>query len=310
MINQNNHVIENVKVYFDGSHFIAILPGFYKGKKKGKNKEYLVEVGGKLVDLKETFNEESKANKEKRKKERTKAVEEAMAPLFENSIDLEKFIAEQEERTFRNFVCRRKRLFRKVNLLFANYFCTFTYDSKKLTEEQFRRKLMQTLHNLSTRKGWKYIGVWEEGSENGRLHFHALLRIPEGQMTPGGVCEVRDYDTKNHKMQTAHVSPYFLDRFGRNDFSPIDKHVLNDAVMYMLKYLEKSGRRIVYARNVKETFTVDILVEDIACPYGYSEGHEEFEGKAVLFDNFLCLKNGEVLGTVSPDIILKLEDYE
>ena len=55
-----NNIIEGVKVYYDGSHFIAILPGFYKGKKKGKNKEYLVEVGGKLVDLKETFNEESK----------------------------------------------------------------------------------------------------------------------------------------------------------------------------------------------------------------------------------------------------------
>ena len=51
-----NGIIEGVKVYFDGSHFIAILPGFYKGKKKGKNKEYLVEVDGKVVDLKEAYN--------------------------------------------------------------------------------------------------------------------------------------------------------------------------------------------------------------------------------------------------------------
>ena len=29
-----------------------------------------------------------------------------------------------------------------------------------------------------------------------------------------------------------------------------------------------------------------------------------------MFDNFYCLKNGEVLGTVSPDIIQKLENIE
>ena len=67
MINQNNHVIENVKVYFDGSHFIAILPGYFKGKKKGKNKEYLVEVDGKVVDLKEAYNKANESNKGKKK---------------------------------------------------------------------------------------------------------------------------------------------------------------------------------------------------------------------------------------------------
>ena len=294
-----NAIIENAKVYFDGSHYIAILPGYFKGKKKGRNKEYLVEVDGKVIDLKETFNEKTKANKHKSKKERTKAVSKEMAPFFVKEDDLEKFIAEQEARTFRNFVCRRKRLYRKVNLLFANYFCTFTYDSAKITAEQFKKKLMQTLNNLSTRRGWKYVGAWEEGSENGRIHFHALLRIPEGQMI-GELIEKSDYDTRHHKRQKAMQNTYFLERFGRNDFSPITQPLLNNAVMYMVKYIEKSGKRVNFARNVHETFTVDILVEDIACPYGFSEGQEEIEGKVVMFDNFLCLKNGEVLGTVSP----------
>ena len=65
-----------------------------------------------------------------------------------------------------------------------------------------------------------------------------------------------------------------------------------------------------FYKGKKKGKNKEYLVEDIACPYGYSEGHEDFEGKAVLFDNFLCLKNGEVLGTVSLDIIQKLEDYE
>lgn len=304
-----NGIIEGVKVYFDGSHFIAILPGFYKGKKKGKNKEYLVEVDGKVVDLKEAYNKANEENKGKRKKEREKAVSNAMEGYFANEKELDNFMAEQNARTLRNYVSRKKRLYRKVNLLFANYFCTFTYDSAKITPEEFKKKLMQTLNNLSTRRGWKYVGAWEEGEENGRLHFHALLRIPDGQMV-GELVEKSDYDTKHHKRQKTLQNTYFLERFGRTDFSPINQHVLNNAVEYMTKYLEKSGRRINFARNVHETFTVDILVEDIACPYGFSEGHEEFEGKAVLFDNFLCLKNGEVLGTVSPDIIQKLENYE
>ena len=136
-----NNIIEGVKVYYDGSHFIAILPGYFKGKKKGKNKEYLVEVDGKVVDLKEVYNKANESNKGKKKKERAKAVSNEMEGFFANEAELEKFMAEQEARTFRNFVCRRKRLYRKVNLLFANYFCTFTYDSTKITPEQFKRSL-------------------------------------------------------------------------------------------------------------------------------------------------------------------------
>ena len=264
-----NAIIENAKVYYDGSHFIAILPGYFKGKKKGKNKEYLVEVDGKLVDLKETFNEKTKANMDKKRKERTKAVSNEMAHFFVKESDLENFIEEQNERIKRNLICRRKRLFRKVNLLFANYFCTFTYDSAKINAEQFKRKLMQTLNNLSSRRGWKYIGVWEDGSENGRLHFHGIFRIPKEQMI-GELIEKTDYDTRHHKMRTTTQNTYFNERFGRSDFSPINQHTLNEAVMYMVKYLEKSGRRITYARNVKETFTVDIFADDILCPYNFS----------------------------------------
>lgn len=70
-----------------------------------------------------------------------------------------------------------KLLFRRIRLLFPNYFCTFTYDAAKISAEEFKRKLMQTLNNFSVRYGWKYVGAWEEGSENGRIHFHALIRI-------------------------------------------------------------------------------------------------------------------------------------
>ena len=62
-----NSIIEGVKVYYDGSHFIAVLPGYYKGKKKGRNKDYTIEVEGKKVDLKETYNKVRKENSDKSK---------------------------------------------------------------------------------------------------------------------------------------------------------------------------------------------------------------------------------------------------
>ena len=55
------------KFHNDGSHFIAVLPGYYKGKKKGRNKDYTIEVEGKKVDLKETYNKVRKENSDKSK---------------------------------------------------------------------------------------------------------------------------------------------------------------------------------------------------------------------------------------------------
>ena len=60
-----------------------------------------------------------------------------------------------------------------------NYFVTFTYDPKKHTAESFNKKLRKCLSNLHTRRGWKYMGVFEEGFENGTLHFQALLYVPK-----------------------------------------------------------------------------------------------------------------------------------
>ena len=56
--------------------------------------------------------------------------------------------------------------------------------------------------------------VWEKGDENGRLHFHAIIRIPEGKMI-GELFEKRYYDVVNHKMQTTTQNTYFNERFGK-----------------------------------------------------------------------------------------------
>lgn len=295
-----NCIIPKAKIYSDGSHFIAKIPGYYKGKKKGKNKEYLVEVDGKTIDLKEVFNIKREENLDIKKKERDKAIIEELAPIMGGVDEAKAFVEMQNARVRRNLGKRMDLLHKRVRILYPNYFCTFTYDSSKVTAEQFRRKLMQTLYNFSSRYGWKYVGAWEEGGENGRIHFHALIRIPEGQMV-GELYEVRDYDTRNHKMRTSYLNSYFTERFGRTDFQKINEHVLTDSVMYLVKYIEKSGKRLVFARGVLPFIEADILVEDIICTLG-----EDNPGKVILADDFLCIQDGEVLGRACPEIIDKM----
>ena len=295
-----NCIIPKAKIYSDGSHFIAKIPGYYKGKKKGKNKEYLVEVDGKTIDLKEVFNIKREENLNIKKKERDKAIIEELAPIMGGVDEAKAFVELQNARVRRNLGKRMDLLHKRVRILYPNYFCTFTYDSSKVTAEQFRRKLMQTLYNFSSRYGWKYVGAWEEGGENGRIHFHALIRIPEGQMV-GELYEVRDYDTRNHRMRTSYLNSYFTERFGRTDFQKINEHVLTDSVMYLVKYIEKSGKRLVFARGVLPFIEADILEEDIICTLG-----EDNPGKVILADDFLCIQDGEVLGRACPEIIDKM----
>ena len=135
---------------------------------------------------------------------------------------------------------RRIRMIRKANLQEFNYFCTFTYDDKKHTEESFRKNLKFTFWNLTKRKKWKYIGVWERSPEKKRLHFHGVFYIPEGGMV-GELNSVNDYSFNTHKRQITIQNSYFNERFGRSDFECIDdKGRMGEALAYLMKYIEKT----------------------------------------------------------------------
>lgn len=101
-----------------------------------------------------------------------------------------------------------------------------------------------------------------ESEENGRLHFHAIIRIPEGKMI-GELFEKRDYDVVNHKMQTTTQNTYFNERFGRTDFVEINTFVLGDTIKYLVKYLSKTNEYAVFSRGIKPFIEADLWVEDI-----------------------------------------------
>ena len=117
----------------------------------------------------------------------------------------------------------------------------------------------------------------------------------------GEIIETKDYSTKDNRMQTASQNTYFLERYGRNDFQKLVlPHEVGDSLGYLMKYIEKSGERLVYGGKLSTYFESDVLDEDIIVPYGIDER------KAVLADDFLCMVEGEIMGRVSPEVIEKM----
>ena len=174
------------------------------------------------------------------------------------------------------------------------------YDGKKHDENSFKQRLKETLSNFSNRRRWKYVGVWERSPEKKRLHFHGLFYIPDGTM-PGELQEVNDFSLITHKRQTTIQNTYFNEKFGRSDFEKIDDNrKMSAAVAYILKYIERSGERIVYSRGLPQYFISDILPEDVVMKVGQEEK------KLLLFDDFKCIDEGCIVGNVSEDTIRQM----
>ena len=283
------------KVYFDGSHYIAIpktsRPSVKKKVLSGNIKE------NKLKNDFEVAFEEVKGEK---KRDKYKKITEKLKENFPDEKTAKEYVKENMWRKTRNAIYRRKRFIRKLYLNEWNYFITFTYDGNKLSEEEFRKKLSDCFKKLVSRKNWKYLGVWERGSTTQRLHFHGVFYIPENAMV-GELKEVKDYDTRSHKMRKTLQNSYFTERFGRNDFSIIENYpnYKNDIARYLIKYLEKSGEKIVSSRNVKGSFYSDIMDEDILA----TMGEDGKDLKLILADDFNCWDEGCLMGMVSPEII-------
>lgn len=72
-----------------------------------------------------------------------------------------------------------------------------------------------------------------------------------------------------------------------------------EALAYLMKYLEKSGEKIVYSKGLPQYFISDILEEDVVTTMGLEDK------KLLLFDDFNCFDEGVYVGVVSPDVINK-----
>ena len=253
------------------------------------------------TEKKEQFEAAYRESQKLPRKERKAYMRKAMEETIPDKEQRKEYVERNNERKKVNAIRRKVRLSKKVNLQREwSYFCTFTFSDEKHTEESFRKSLRNTLKHLVSRKGWKHIGVWERGGETGRLHFHGIFYIPQGSMV-GEIVETKDYNTKDHRMQTAHQNTYFLERYGRNDFQALGSpQEVQHSLKYLTKHIEKSGERLVYGGDLPSYFVSDVIDEDIICPFGIDDR------KAILVDDFTCISDGEVIGTVSPEVIAKM----
>lgn len=282
------------KIYNDGSNWIAIP---HTGRPYRQRRQRKSEKSEELQQFEKAF---TKA-KGTRKNRKAKLLQEFL-PIFKDGDEAAQFVEQHFGRLSRNRWERYNRMIRRGYNYNWNYFCTFTYDDKKHTEESFRKKLMNTLYHLSSRRGWRYIGAWERGELGQRLHFHALAYIPEGQM-PGKLEEHEDYSTKRHRRVKSVQNSFFTERFGRSDFSAINNaYEVGESIKYMLKYISKNDEKIIYSRGMKTYFVSDIMDEDILCRMG----DEEQGFKYILAQDFTCIRDGEIIGTVSSEVIERM----
>ena len=75
---------------------------------------------------------------------------------------------------------------------------------------------------------------------------------------------------------------------------------IGESLAYMMKYIEKTGEKIVYSKDLPQYFITDILEDDVVCNIGLEDR------KLLLFDDFSCWKAGEYMGTVSPEVIKQM----
>lgn len=331
--------MKKCKVYSDGSHYIAIRPteGYSGPRRKPPPEEPIIVEEAAPSDVQNAVVEEcavpqgqeqtcgdmpeqtqSETVKERhistradeflkwyresygmKKKEQYAFIASKLAPYFESDEALHKYLDYKMECKRRSETARRIRCQRRAALHELSYFATFTYDDKKATEKEFEKRLLTALSNLASRKGWKYMGTWERGGDTDRLHFHAVLYIPEGKMV--GKLELkRDYDVKKKRMVERMENSFFWDRFGRNKFELIDGTALTigTAVSYIIKYIEKSGGRIICSKGLRTFIETDIDNDDVV-----AQLREDDDKKYLLFDDFKVYKDGKELGTVTPGVL-------
>lgn len=116
----------------------------------------------------------------------------------------------------------------------------------------------------------------------------------------GQLVKIREWHISTHEMQITLVNSFFMEKFGRNDFKPLDDFLIGNALQYLVKYIEKTGEKIVYSRGLPEYFISDILDEDVLCRMGMCDK------KILLSDEFTCIDQGEIIGEVSKETIAKM----
>lgn len=269
------------KIYNDGSHYVATVAAPYRERKPYSRERNTQDYDMLFRNLYANARRFGYTHNEM-----TEYIKENMLKLFPDFENIDEYISKHIKMSLHNLWARKKRFRRKGYLNKWNYFVTFTYDDSKHTAETFRRKIRKCLSNLHTRRGWRYMGVFEEAPETGRLHFHGLFYVPDGEMI-GKISEQRDYSTAQGRIQITNSNTFFAESFGRNDFSQLTDSQLKhgNTLEYILKYIGKTDERVVYSRGVPTEVCKELPDTEIITSY------IDYVEKYVLFDDVISFES-------------------
>ena len=198
------------------------------------------------------------------------------------------------------------------------YYWQYKPDQKEYEKniEKFRvtKNWDKNLVKTAKRAGCKYITLTTRHHDGFSLYDTCGLNDFDAPHSATGRDLVREFvDECNaegivpffyHTLLDWHNTDYitnFKERFGRNDFdSMVSEFMLDGAVTYILKYIEKSGEKMIYSRGLPQFFISDIMEDDVICPIG------EEDRKLLLFDNFSCWDEGCYMGKVSKEVIAQM----
>ena len=256
-------MLKSVKVRPEGNHFIGCLPSAHRVGVHGR-----VERTKKAEFFDQCYLEAQMQNIPQ--KEIVDFIEgRFFAELdFEDWMPTEYFQKRLKDKK-RNEHKRIKRYENKLAWVDFNWFVTFTYDSEKETEETFVKRLKKVFSNFKTRHRWLVMAIPEDGSENGRRHYHAFIHIPDGKMV-GELFKRKLWSQKKRRWTYVTDNTYFSKRFGYSVWKPINRNDLrgNSLKGYLKKYLVKSGNRFFYSRGIPTEIDMVIDTEkDVFCTY-------------------------------------------
>lgn len=277
-INTENKVSE-YKYYFDGSNVVAYIPGENKAPEREVRERTKWDD---LFDLlypviKSEYVEKNLPQEEKLRRRRKIEAEliRQLYELYDYDDNAEKetcpeFINRKLYNMSAAYAERKKRFRRKKDNVIWTAWWTITYDDKLFkTEAQFRRKLLNYFRNKAhpDRGNWRIMGVFEHGSDNGRLHFHGFFYIPKGSEV-GELVEAEHYSTKRGCMEKYIENTEIRKKFGINQYEEVfealrsDVNAMANYTTKMLHYMEK-GETVFYSRHIPMEFVGNFNSHDM-----------------------------------------------
>lgn len=132
-----------------------------------------------------------------------------------------------------------------------NYFVTFTRDDKCFDDESlWQSTLVRRFSNLADRYDIKFMGCFERGSCTNRLHFHALVSVPDISVL-GDFSSVRRKSDSDGLWHVVNENVDFRKKFGENEWDNIQGASVEEfhrVFSYVFKYVTKMPVKFYYSR--------------------------------------------------------------